>query len=96
MSAPITIWQINDCEFYIGAGTAEEIMAAYTADTGVTAEDNEGMPVALDDEALDSLRFHDADENEQLTGTSRTFREQLAIEIAEGGEFPRLFAATDY
>lgn len=50
----------------------------------------------LTEEELDSLQFSICDENERLTGQKRTFREQLAIEIAKGGKFPRMFASTEY
>jgi hypothetical protein len=92
----VHLFAVNDCEFWIGAGSAIEIMAAYTEATGVTEEDNGGLPEQITEEALDGLQFHDCDENEQPTGAVRSFREQLAIEVAEGGEFPRLFAVTDY
>lgn len=97
MSNDIRIFEVSECDWYIGAGTPAEIMAAYTADTGVTAEDNDGqLPAPLSDEALDTLLYHDFDDDEQPLGTSRTFREQLALEIVKGGEFPRLFASTEY
>ncbi len=38
----------------------------------------------------------DDDDDERPTGEKRTFREQLAIEVAESGKFPRMFASTEY
>ena len=50
----------------------------------------------LTDEELDTLLFSVCDEHERPTGEKRTFREQLAAEIEAGGEFPRMFASTEY
>jgi len=51
---------------------------------------------ALTDEQLDTIKITDCDEDERPTGEVRTFRQQMAKEIAEGGAFPRQFAATGY
>jgi hypothetical protein len=97
MNDDIRIFEVSECDWYIGAGTPEEIMEAYTNDTGVTLDDNDGqLPTPISDSALDTLLYHDFDDDEQPLGTSRTFREQLALEVAKGGEFPRLFASTEY
>ncbi|WP_198173690.1 hypothetical protein [Lysobacter soli] len=96
---PITVWQINDMEWFAGAGTPESILAWYMEEHGLSHEDATGdedeLPRALSDHELDTLKFQDCDENERPTGIVRTFREQLAIEVAEGGTFPRLFASTE-
>lgn len=96
----ITIWQINDMEWWIGAGTPESILADYMRITGCSHEDATGdeaeYPEPLSEGALDSLKYQDSDEDERPIGEPRTFREQLAIEIAAGGDFPRLFAATEW
>lgn len=90
----ITVWNMgDDVEWWIGAGPATAIAAAYQEAYG---EDAECDPEELTEEALDTLKYSDCDENERPTGVVRTFREQLAIEIAEGGEFPRLFAASGW
>lgn len=96
---PITIWQINDMEWFVGAGTPESILAWYMKEHGVSHEDATGhgdeLPRALDDDELDTLKFVDFDEDESPTGAVRTFREQLAVEISQGGTFPRPFASTE-
>jgi hypothetical protein len=96
---PITVWQINDMEWFVGAGTPESILTWYMEEHGLSHEeatgDEDELPRALSDHELDTLKFRDCDENERPTGIVRTFREQLAIEIAEGGTFPRLFASTE-
>ncbi|QGW66986.1 hypothetical protein GOY17_14000 [Lysobacter soli] len=95
----MTVWQINDMEWFAGAGTPESILAWYMEEHGLSHEDATGdedeLPRALSDHELDTLKFQDCDENERPTGIVRTFREQLAIEVAEGGTFPRLFASTE-
>jgi hypothetical protein len=87
------IIQINDCDWWIG-----ESLAACVSDYKKNVD---GDPAYTDDargltdEELDSLKFSICNEYEQSTGQKRTFREQLAIEVAEGGDFPRMFASTE-
>lgn len=98
--ATITIWQINDMEWWIGAGTPESILAAYMEFYSVSHDDATGdedeYPQPLSDAELDGLKFQDCDEDEQPVGSVRTFREQMAIEIEQGGEFPRMFATSEW
>jgi hypothetical protein len=84
------IFSMNDCDWYVG----ESLEACKTSYLEV-CEDVEDA-YELTDEELDTTFFYDMDEDENMLGTKRTFREQLAIEIAEGGEFPRFFASTEY
>ena len=49
----------------------------------------------LTDEQLQRLVFIDESDGAEPP-VKRTFAEQLAREIAEGGEFPRAFAAEDW
>ncbi|MBB5885435.1 hypothetical protein DYQ93_11595 [Xanthomonas sp. LMG 8992] len=95
----IRVWQINDYEYWIGAGSAADILAAYMTDTGCTHEEATGdprdYPTALSDEDLDRLKMAEVDEDENPTGEVRTFREALQGEIAEGGTFPRFFGGSD-
>ena len=88
------IIEMNDCDWWIG-----ESLAACVKDYQDNIEDSPEYTEnarELTEEELDSLKFSICDENERTTGQKRTFREQLAIEIAEGGVFPRLFASTEY
>ena len=81
---------INDCEWYVG-----ESVEACVKDYRENIESNPDYSDEareLTEEDMDLLKFEDDD----LSGTHRTFREQLAIEIAEGGVFPRMFASTEY
>lgn len=94
-SERITVWQMDECYWWVGAGPASAMAAAFREEYGYQ-EDDEVEPVELSDLELEGLKYTDCDENAQPTGIVRTFREQLAIEIAEGGKFPRLFACTEY
>ena len=87
------IFRMNDCEWWIGA-SLEDCIADYVKFTG----DRDGLddPWELDQQALESLQFHDSDETGSLTGVTRTFKEQRDVEIEKGGDFPRLFASTEY
>jgi len=85
------IFEMNDCDWVV-AESLEQSKLAYLKDYSDDVEDAR----ELTDSELDTLIFTDRDENETPTGDKRTFREQLAIEVAAGGTFPRLFASTEY
>ena len=85
------IFEMNDCEWFVGP-SAEDCKAAYFDEFDSELDELR----ELTDDELDTLMFIVTDENEVPDGTKRTFREQLAIEIEEGGEFPRLFACTEF
>lgn len=90
----IKIFSITDSEWWMGTDLASVVKAAqeeYGLDDDDTANAAE-----LAEADFDALRFADSDENDQLTGTTRTFREQLAIEIGVGGQLPRLFAMEEF
>ena len=88
----MNIYQIDDYDWWIG-----ESLTSCVADYLVTYGNDVGVSEAreLTDEELDSLIFTDTYEDDTPTGTRRTFREQLAVEISIGGEFPRMFASTE-
>ncbi len=51
----------------------------------------------LTGEELDTLIFTDTQEDDTpILESARNFREQLETEIKAGGEFPRLFATSEY
>jgi hypothetical protein len=85
---------VNDYEWWAGESVEACVKAAMEI-SGCPAEEFEDA-YELDDEQLDRLQFQDGDENEQPVGTPRSFRAQLAIVVAEGGNFPQLFACTEY
>lgn len=87
------IIQMNDCDWLIGE-SLEACKAEYIknfSDDPIYSEDAR----ELTDTELDTLKFSDRSADRQ-DETTRTFRKQLAIEIAKGGEFPRMFASTEY
>ena len=89
----LKIFQMNDCDWWIG----ESLEACVKDYQGNIDDDPEYTQDAreLTDQELDSLMFYDADENERPSGVKRTFREQLALEVKCGGEFPRMFASSE-
>lgn len=88
------VCEINDCEWWIGE-SLEACVKDYREHAEAWPEYYEDAR-ELTEEELDRLHFTETDENEVPTGIKRTFREQLAIEIAAGGTFPRMFATTEY
>lgn len=101
--AEIKVFQMNDSDWY-AAETAEEatremaLTLGYDATPESIAEmckDCEVEPLALDEAALDRLRFREEDDE---TGETlwRSFRERLAKMTAEGAPFPIFFASTEY
>ena len=87
----IKIYSMDDCTWY-AAESEESAIAAYAADTDLEASDMDVFEVS--DLAMDSLMF--SDDPGVTNATRRTFREQLAIEVADGTHFPCLFASTEY
>jgi hypothetical protein len=85
------IIQINDCDWMIGS-SLERCKNSYAYE--YEPEDIDDAR-ALEDGELNTLTFCDSDENGNLNGDKRTFKEQMEIEIKKGGEFPRLFASTE-
>ena len=89
------IIEMNDCDWWIGE-SLESCVNDYLENVDDSPEYTEDAR-ELTDEELDRLKFSICDEEtERPTGEKRTFREQMAIEIAEGGVFPRMFASTEY
>lgn len=86
----MNVYELNDDYWWVGP-SLEACKAGYPYPEDIDDEAHE-----LSDAELDGLKFMVCDENETPTGEVRSFRQQLAIELAEGGEFPRLFASTDY
>lgn len=92
--APIKIFAVTESEWWMGTDLASVVKAAQE-EYGLDDEDVANA-IELVDADLDSLNFSDSDEHGQPTGQKRTFREQLATEVAAGGSFPRLFAMEDF
>lgn len=90
------VFCVHDVEWWIG-NSAESVLEAVIEEYGYTEDDIALTDVEeVDGAALDELKFTEADENERPTGVVRTFREQLAIELTEGGDFPRLLASEEW
>lgn len=87
------IFAMNDCDWWIGE-SLEACKADYIEECGDPSAVEDAYE--LTDEALDHLQFTDTDEDDAPIGTKRSFREQLAIELEQGGQFPRLFATTEF
>lgn len=95
----IKIWAIDECEWWIGSGTAESIFEAFLSHTQLRREDalsdGRGLPQPMSEQAMNEHTFFPC-ESDALNGElPRTFFEQLAIEITKGGTFPRLFAVEE-
>jgi hypothetical protein len=82
----LTIFQINDYEWWVGTGSAEQVLACYVQEESVTLEGDQPLPRPLEDWELDLLTYWD----EQ--GKTRSFREQLAIVASQGVHMPCHFA----
>ena len=91
----IRIFKLDDYDWWAGESLQaciDEARRQCGADTYPDAE-QEGRE--LSDEDMQRLMFVDESDGAQAP-VRRTFAEQLARELAEGGPFPRLFASTDY
>lgn len=99
LSPPVCIFQMNDfVEWWIGAATPEQMRDAYRAEYGDdTFGDDDDLPRALDEGELDKLRFYFGPEDGTPTPElTRTFREQLAVELVAGVPMPRMFASEEW
>ena len=96
----VAVFEMNDCDWWAGTGSAEDILKAYMEATGLSREqatdDDEGLPRKLSEEELDSLSFALDSEEGERSGEKITFRERLQMLIQSGQEFPCLFASTEY
>lgn len=94
----VKVFEVNDCEWWAGDCTPEELLAAYMKETGCSHEDATGdvddLPRPLTDEEMDTLKFRLVDDATD-TNTTCTFREYLARMVEEGEQFPRFFATTE-
>ncbi|HVK55882.1 MAG TPA: hypothetical protein VM532_12745 [Burkholderiales bacterium] len=94
----ITIFRINEFEWYAGDCTPEEILAFYMKETGCTKEeatdDDDTLPEALSDEEMDKMIITTEPGNSE--STTMTAREYLARMVAEGQQFPCSFASTEW
>lgn len=95
-AAQVHIWQIDDMEWWIGTGTRDQIRDALIEEYGEAFEEGEHSLELVSDDALDTLKFHYSGEDDPDCMLTRSFREQLAIEIAEGVEEPRMFACAEW
>jgi hypothetical protein len=86
MDAP-RIFQINDYEWWVSTGSAEEVLACYVQETASALEGGQSLPRLLEDWELDVNTYWGEH------GQTRSFREQLAIVTKQGVEMPCRFAA---
>jgi len=78
--------RLNDWEWWVGA-SVEEVTTAYLEEGGDESYLDDPHPEP--EEKMQSLTYVDYDEER------RSFAEQLEIEVANGGDFPRMFACTE-
>jgi hypothetical protein len=93
-SAPIRIFAMNDCD-WMAAKDLESAVAAYLKDFagGLVKDEALDNPHELSEDDMDRMAFSDLECNPV---ERRSFRGQLNRMIAEGVEFPTLFASTEY
>lgn len=95
MVSPIRIYMLDDTDWWAGESLQaciDEARAQCGAGSYCDAEE-EGQEVS--DEDMQRLIYVDESDGAEAP-VQRTFAEQLARELAEGGPFPRLFASTDW
>jgi hypothetical protein len=95
----IKIFKMTDCDWWAGLDL-ESCIADTVREYGLP-RDEAVDPNAheLTDEELDRFKFIDGDDPINADGTpggSRTFREQLALQVNRGDTFPQFFASTEY
>jgi hypothetical protein len=95
--ADVKVFRLNDCDWYAGASIGE-CVADYVKTVGIAIEEAVDKDAReLTDADMERLKFHDfEDEGESGKVVVRTFKEQLALLIERGVEFPTFFASTEY
>lgn len=95
----IKIFKLDDCTWWAGADLESCIVDAMR-EYGLP-RDEVADPDAheLSGEELDRLKFVDGDDPINADGTpggTRSFRDELARQVARGDAFPQFFASTEY
>ena len=92
--AGLKVYDMDDCTWY-AAVTVEDAKRQYIADMGEESWDfDEGYPRELDDEEMARLEY--VADPYKRPEDKEPFRNALAHMLAEGKEFPRFFATTEY
>ena len=85
------VYQLNECDWWV-ARSMEEAQADYAKECGADIED----PHELDDAEMGRRTFVDCDEDEsEIDGGRRSFREELERRVAAGLASPGPFASTE-
>ena len=91
----IKVFRLNDCDWYAGR-SLEECVVAYAKECGASVEDAKDDDAReLTDAEMERLQFIDGKPGEK-DAVKRSFKDQLALMIAEGTEFPAFFASTEF
>ena len=90
----IRVYRMDDNEWWIGESLAACVEEG-KRQCGPECFDDPDEQYELSDEQLQRLIFVDESDGSE-PAVQRTFAEQLDLEIAEGGPFPRQFAAEDW
>lgn len=89
-TATLKVFALDDIEWWVGE-SLEACLAAARAEAGDDCYREPSDQHEVSPAAMHKLKFIDDEDN-----CTRTFAEQLEREIARGGSFPRIFAATDF
>lgn len=89
----IKIFRLNDCDWF-AAETLEAAIQCARSEFGYT-DDSFDEAYELDDAELDCLKYRFTDDDDKPLETM-SFREALAKRIADGEQFPYMFASTEH
>jgi hypothetical protein len=88
------VFCLNDCDWWVG-GSLVSCIADYINHVGEDDPDYYLDAFELNDNDLENTMISVFDGDEIPAG-SRTFKEELDIQIKRGGTFPRIFASTEF
>lgn len=91
---PIRVFRMDDMEWWVGESLAACVEEG-RRQCGAECYPDSDEQHELSDAELQRLMFIDESDGAEPP-VKRTFAEQLAREVAEGGPFPRPFAAEDW
>jgi hypothetical protein len=92
---PVRVYRMDDMEWWVGESLAACVAEGRLQCGADCYPDDPSEQHELTDEQMRRLMFIDESDGSEPP-VKRTFAEQLVREIAEGGPFPRPFAAEDW
>ena len=90
------MWQVNDCQWWAGAGPAALILDAFERANGGAIWPQLGKPEALSARQLDTYTVVGTSLSRDAAAPKPSFRHYLTYLVQQRASFPCPFASMDY